>query len=135
MSVPIEDVIAVQDLLGRYCWYVDENMGEEWASLYTPDGVFEGTRPDPVIGRESLAQVPGQLAAHFNGRMRHQVGNLFLDAGALPHEMTARFYNQISTWGMDGNNLLMLAISTARLVRENAAAPWRISRNTIRVLK
>jgi len=81
--VPLEDVLSVQDLLGRYCWYVDENMEEQWASLYTSDGIFEGTRPKPVIGREELAKVPGQLSAHFQGRMRHQVGNLFIDRRVL----------------------------------------------------
>ena len=45
-------------------------MGEQWASLYTPDGIFEATRPETVIGHEDLAKVPGQLAAHFQGRMR-----------------------------------------------------------------
>jgi hypothetical protein len=128
-QIPVEDVLAVQDLLGRYCWYVDENQGEEWAALYTEDGVFEGTRPEPVIGRAALAQVPPGLHKHFEGRMRHQWGNLYLERGD-DDSLIARFYNQISVW-RDGGSLLMLAVSTARLVRAGADAPWRIERNTI----
>jgi hypothetical protein len=128
-QVPVEDVLAVQDLLGRYCWYVDENRGEDWAALYTEDGVFEGTRPEPVIGRAALAQVPAGIHQHFEGRMRHQWSNLYLERGDGDH-LIARFYNQISVW-RQGGSLMMLALSTARLVRADASAPWRIERNTI----
>jgi hypothetical protein len=129
-QVPVEDVLAVQDLLGRYCWYVDENRGADWAALYTEDGVFEGTRPEPVTGRAALAQVPAGLHAHFEGRMRHQWGNLYLERGDDDNHLIARFYNQISVW-RDGGSLMMLAVSTASLVRSDAAAPWRIKRNSI----
>jgi hypothetical protein len=129
-QVSVEDTLAVQDLLGRYCWYVDENRGEDWAALYTEDGVFEGTRPEPVIGTAALAQVPAGIHKHFEGRMRHQWGNLYLEQGDDGNTLVARFYNQISVW-RDGGSLLMLAVSTARLVRADASAPWRIARNTI----
>jgi ketosteroid isomerase-like protein len=128
-QIPVEDVLAVQDLLGRYCWYVDENRGEDWASLYTEDGVFEGTWPDPVCGRAALAGVPAGIHQQFGGRMRHQWGNLQLDRGG-DHSLVERFYNQISIW-RDGGSLVMMALSTARLVRTEADAPWRIQRNTI----
>jgi hypothetical protein len=131
-QIPVEEVLAVQDLLGRYCWYVDEDRGEDWASLYTEDGVFEGTRPQPVIGRDALAQVPAGIAKQFGGRMRHQWGNLYLEQGDAENVLIARFYTQISLWGGDGGSrLLMLAVSTATLVRSDASAPWRIERNSI----
>ncbi|MFC3172825.1 nuclear transport factor 2 family protein [Novosphingobium bradum] len=136
MAVSLDDWIAVQDLLGRYCWYFDEGMGPEWASLYTEDGIFEGTRPEPTVGHAALAQAPVGSAAHFKGRIRHQFGNVHFEEQTDPNRLVAKFYNQVSTWGMDnGNQLLMLAICTAQLVREGAGAPWRIARNTIRVLK
>jgi hypothetical protein len=132
--VPMEDVLAVQDLLGRYCWYLDENRGEDWAALYTDDGVFEGTRPLPVCGRAALLKVPGDGWRYMQGKMRHQYGNLYVEPGDNDHTLTARFYNQVSTWS-DGGKLLMLAQCTATLVRDQARAPWRIRRNSIVVLK
>ena len=133
-SVPIEDYFAVQDLVARYCWYVDENRGEDWAGLYTDDGVFEGTRPEPVIGREALAKVAGDLNSHFHGRLRHQATNLYVEYDDDTENLVARFYNQIATWN-EGTNFVMLAVSTALLVRTEPGGSLRILRNTIRPLK
>jgi hypothetical protein len=128
--VSIEDTLAIQDLLGRYCWYVDEGMADEWAGLYTEDGIFEGTRPQPVCGRAALAEVPRQVKAHGQGKIRHQYGNLYIEPGADENTLVARFYNQLSSWD-GGGKLTMLAISTATLVRAAKGQPWRIKRNTI----
>ncbi|CUU59314.1 SnoaL-like domain-containing protein [Parafrankia irregularis] len=133
-KVPVEDVLTVQDIFARYCWYVDENLGEEWSELYTKDGVFEGTRPEPVIGREALAKVPGELNAFFDGRLRHQLSNLFVEYGDDSETLVARFYNQIAAWN-DGTKFVMLAVSTALLVRDDPGSTWRIQRNTIRALQ
>jgi hypothetical protein len=134
-SVALEDVLAVQDLLGRYCWFIDEGRGPEWAALYTDDGVFEGTRREPVIGRAALAEVPIQNWERMQGRMRHQIGNLYIEVRNGPNELIARFYNQLSLWNGEGGKLLMLALSTATLVREGPGASWRIRRNCVEVLK
>jgi len=135
LAVSTEDFLAVQDMLGRYAWYVDGNRGDDWASLYTADGVFEGTRPEPVIGREALALVPGQIWAHGKGKMRHQFGNLYVEPGADENRLVARFYNQVSLWGDGGGKLLMMALSTASLVRSAPGSAWKIERNSIEVLK
>jgi hypothetical protein len=131
--VPVEDFLAVQELVARYCWYIDENRGADWASLYTDDGIFEGTRPAPVIGREALEKVPGELNGYFNGNLRHQAGNLYVEYGADPGTLIARFYNQVLQWDK-GLKPVMLALSTATLVRDEQAGRWRIQRNTIRKL-
>jgi bifunctional aromatase (cyclase/dehydratase) len=132
MTTPVamEDVLAVQDLLGRYCWHLDEGRGEAWAELYTEDGVFEGTRPEPVCGRAALSRVAPELHARTHGKMRHQYGNLWIERGADENTLVARFYNQLSNW-TDGGKLFMLALSTATLVRAAPEEPWRIQRNSI----
>jgi hypothetical protein len=131
--VPVEDFLAVQELVARYCWYVDENRGADWAALYTDDGIFEGTRPEPVIGRAALEKVPGELNGYFNGRLRHQASNLYVEHGTEPGTLVARFYNQIAKWDQ-GLKPLMLGVSTATLVRDQPGGPWLIKRNTIRAL-
>jgi bifunctional aromatase (cyclase/dehydratase) len=132
MTAPVamEDMLAVQDLLGRYCWHLDEGRGEAWADLYTDDGIFEGTRPEPVCGRAALSRVAPELWARTQGKMRHQYGNLYLEQGADANTLVARFYNQLSNWA-DGGKLFMLALSTATLVRSAPGEPWRIQRNSI----
>jgi hypothetical protein len=136
MTEPVstEDFLAVQDLFARYCWYLDESRGEEWAALYTEDGIFEGTRPQAVHGRAQLTEVPSQGQAFFKGKLRHQCGNLYIERGADGDMLVARFYNQVTAWG-DGGKFVMLAQCTATLVRVGAGAPWRIKKNSIVVLK
>jgi hypothetical protein len=132
-SVPVQDLLAVQDLLGRYCWYIDEGRGTDWALLFTEDGVFAGTRPEPVVGRAALAEVPQQNYAMLKGKMRHAYGNLYVERGE-DDTLVARFYNQVTIWE-DGAKPLMLAISTATLVRGDDDIPWRIKRNDITTLR
>jgi bifunctional aromatase (cyclase/dehydratase) len=132
MTAPVamEDMFAVQDLLGRYCWHLDEGRGEAWADLYTDDGIFEGTRPEPVCGRAALSRVPPELRERTRGKMRHLYGNLYVEQGPDANTLIARFYNQLSNWA-DGGKLFMLALSTATLVRSAPGEPWRIQRNSI----
>jgi hypothetical protein len=124
-TVSVEDTLAVQDLLGRYCWFFDENRAEEWAALYTPDGVFAGFGPDEVSGAAALAQIAGAITG---GKTRHLYGNLYLEHTVDDNTLLARFYNQVSDWSQ-GGKLVMLALCTATLVRPHAAAPWKIRRN------
>lgn len=137
MSEPVStgDILAAHDLVARYCWYVDENRGDDWAALYTEDGVFEGSRPEPVRGRAALAEVPGGIHALYDGKMRHLYGNLYVEHGADANTLTARFYNQVSVWDNGGGTLHVLSVNTASLVRADAAAPWRIRRNSVVVLR
>ncbi|WP_436790841.1 nuclear transport factor 2 family protein [Yinghuangia sp. YIM S10712] len=133
--VPTADILAVHDLVARYCWYVDENRGEDWAALYTEDGIFEGSRPEPVCGRAALAEVPGGIHALYNGKMRHHYGNLYVDSGTDANSLTARFYNQVSVWENGGGALHVLSVNTASLVRADTGAPWRIQRNSVVVMR
>lgn len=130
-TLPIEDRLAVQDLLARYGWYVDENRGDDWAALYASDGIFEGTRPAPVVGTADLRKVPGELTERFGGRLRHQISNLYVEAGEDSDDAVAHFYTQVGQWN-EGYTPVMLAVSRAILRRIDGV--WRIQRNTIRPL-
>jgi hypothetical protein len=135
MTVQIEDRLAVEDLLARYCWFVDENRGKEWAALFVEDGILEGVSPQPIAGRAALEGFPGQVHAGNGGSIRHQFGNLYIDPGPGQQTLTAHFYNQITFWDGDGTRLRSLALSTATIVRAGANGPWRIARNSVRLVK
>lgn len=128
-TVSIEDNLAIQDLLGRYCWYFDDNHADEWAALYTEDGVFDAG-PAPVQGTAALRELPQRTAASLNGALRHQVGNLYLEQEDADR-ITARYYNQVTNWS-EGGKLAMLALCTVDLVR--TADGWKIRRNKARML-
>jgi hypothetical protein len=127
--VEVRDILDIQDLLARYCFYFDENRFEDWARLYTEDGVFEGLG-QTVKGRAALEEIPKATFATSGGSVRHQYGNLMLEHGLDDNDVTARFYNQVIDWS-DGGKLSLLAICTAQLVRTKEG--WKIRRNTMDV--
>lgn len=72
--VSIEDRLAVQDLMARYAHYVDNGLGEAWASTFTPDGVldFQGM---PIRGHDELVAFAGQDLGFYP---THFVGNTLM---------------------------------------------------------
>lgn len=69
--VSVEDRLAVQELTARYAHYVDNGLGEAWASTFTPDGVLE-YHGIPVCGHEELAAFASQDLGFYP---THFVGN------------------------------------------------------------
>jgi len=127
MPISAEDYVAIDDLLGRYCWLVDAGDEEGWAALWEDQGVFTGIAPEPIVGREALKAVPRDVRSIADGKMRHFVGNLHCDyADDGKAVVIARYYNFVTSW-MQGGALVCLASSTVTLGR--TATGWLIRRN------
>jgi hypothetical protein len=127
MPVSTDDHIAITDLLGRYCWTVDEGDEEGWSMLWTEGGIFSGATPEPVVGREALKTVPRTVRDGFKGRLRHLTGNLHCDyVDGDTDRIRARYYNFVTTW-LSGGALQCMALSTLLLVRTEGG--WLIDRN------
>src|SRR5262245_55283756 len=63
LIVPLEDRFEMMDIFGRYAWYCDMGQAEEFADLFTPDGVLETVMPG-----QSTPFAPGGKVKHFQGR-------------------------------------------------------------------
>lgn len=72
--VSVEDRLAIQELLARYAHFVDNGLGEAWASTFTPDGVLE-YHGIPVRGQEELAAFAAQDLGFYP---THFVGNTIM---------------------------------------------------------
>ena len=132
MTISTEDYVAINDLLGRYCWLVDAGDEEGWAALWEDQGVFTGIAAEPIVGREALKVVPRDVRKIAGDKMRHLIGNLHCDyADDSEAVVIARFYNFVSTW-MQGGAFACLANCTATLARTGAG--WLIRRNDAVVL-
>lgn len=125
--VSTDDYVAIADHFGRYCFLIDTGQAEEWAALYTEDGVFEGSAtPAPLAGRAALTAFAQATYANAKGRMRHTAGNLNCVYGASRDEVKAKLYNNVDTWAPGGQPVL--AVCEITLVR--AGDGWRIKRNS-----
>lgn len=126
MPVSTDDYVAISDHLGRYCFAVDGGDEDGWVALWTEDGVFTGIRPEPVVGREALKDVPRDEWKQAGGKMRHLVGNLFCDYQGDENTVVAQYYNFVSSY-MDGGRFTCMAICKVLLVRSGKG--WLIKRN------
>jgi 3-phenylpropionate/cinnamic acid dioxygenase small subunit len=126
-KVSLEDRAEVMDVLARYCWHVDEGDADEWADLWTEDGVFAGVTPQPIRGREALKAVPGWS---LSGGCRHKLVNAVLDYGENTDEMIVRCYNFVTGWLGDAK-FNSLAVARYHLVRRGDT--WKIKSNQVRM--
>ncbi len=122
MSVSIEDQLAIRDLLARYCWLIDDGKGDEWAALWTENGSFTGI-PDPLEGRNALRQMPGGFHGISQGKLRHHMNNVLIQAGAHRDEAMVKAYSMVSDW-RDGGKLLTFA--KVNFVLSRRGADWKI---------
>lgn len=133
MPVSTDDYVAVADHLARYCWKVDTGDIDGWAELWTEDGIFRGTGPKDIVGREALRNVPAGVKQSCGNRMVHLAGNLYCDYGENNDTIIAHFYNYVTTWlsGAPGTPSV-LARSVATLVRNGDG--WLIQMNHVDML-
>jgi SnoaL-like domain len=130
MPITTEDYVSVSDLLGSYCWRVDEGNADEWLKLWTEDGTFAGGTPEPLVGHEQLKMVVA-MSNQSNGNLRHMVGNLHCSYGDTPDTILARFYNLVTDW-TGGGSFKVFATCNATIVRSGDG--WKVKRNDTNLL-
>jgi hypothetical protein len=130
MPITTEDYVSVSDLLGSYCWRVDEGDADAWLKLWTEDGTFAGATPQPLVGHDQLRLVVA-MSNQSNGNMRHMMGNLHCSYGDTKDTILAQFYNFVTDW-TGGGAFKVLAVCNAVIVRSGEG--WKVKRNDARLL-
>jgi len=126
MAITTDDYVAISDLLGRYCWTIDEGDEDAWCALWTQDGFFSGVTPEPAVGHDALRQIVRMAWERGSGRIRHLYGSLTCDYGQSRDIVLSRYYNLVSFW-KDGGKLRCLGLTKMTLVRNGDS--WLIQRN------
>jgi uncharacterized protein (TIGR02246 family) len=97
MSLPVEDVIAIQALVARYNFAVDEGDPEGFAGCFTQDGEFSWAQNE-FHGRDELVAFAKTLGG--SGQMRHVVTSMLADGDR--ERATVRSYCHVTSVGGDG---------------------------------
>lgn len=92
MPLPVEDVVAIQQLAARYNHLVDAGEGEAWADLWVDDGVLDTGMGMSIEGRDALVEFATNVPVMVPGT-RHLVTNLVVEGAA--DAATARTYLQM----------------------------------------
>jgi uncharacterized protein (TIGR02246 family) len=82
-----EDRDAIRDLTARSCLFIDTGRAEEWAALWTEDGVFDLGGGRIVRGRDELREHAAHLVP---GTVHHLATNLVInvDGDTATNEMS-----------------------------------------------
>ncbi len=96
-GLPVEDELAIRNLLARYGHLLDEGAPEDWAALFTDDGSWHRVNSAPSTlggsglpaevrsGRAVLTQMAKEVAQDlFRRRCRHQLTDVYVEAGGTP---------------------------------------------------
>jgi len=81
MYTQLADKEEIRELISRYCLYVDAGRGEEWAGLFTEDGVLDSPVMGRFEGRAKLLEMM-QKYAEFTGdstQPRHFISGILID--------------------------------------------------------
>lgn len=79
-------VAEIGGLYARYAHYYDSGRAEEFAALFTVDGVFLVRGREPVIGRAAIADTARRGLSEQPG-VRHRISTILVDP--VPGDATA----------------------------------------------
>lgn len=129
MNLPVEDVLAINQLAAAYCHLMDAGDGAGLADLFTPDGVFEIVDLMTSNGADELAQNTA-LFPQFVPGGRHVVSNVWAspDPAGDANRATVQCYLTTLIAG-DTPQLLQTGRYVDEVVRTDAG--WRYARRTL----
>jgi hypothetical protein len=136
-ALPIEDELAIRNMFARYGHYLDAGDGPKWAALFTDDGKYvrmnspprkhggSGLPQESIEGREALTKAGKDVGTGlFKNLARHQMTDLFLEAGKTPDEAHGVSRALITDWREGPGKPAMCATYTTHFVRTPQG--WRI---------
>jgi ketosteroid isomerase-like protein len=136
-ALTIEDELAIRSMFARYVHLLDGGDAKGWGNLFTEDGSWtrvnspsrqlggSGLPAETVRGRENLVQMAFDVVQkRFNGLCRHQMTDVYVEAGAHPDVAHGMSRALITDWN-DGPGKLAM-VGDYRLEFARTPQGWRI---------
>jgi ketosteroid isomerase-like protein len=123
VAIDVQERHRIEDLLARWCWLMDGGNGDDWAALWTDDGVFTGI-PEAARGPEQLAKLPVEFHKMGGGKFRHTMSNVALEQGDSPDEVVASVYSTLTNWNEGG---AMIGFAKVRFTFAKVGGVWKIA--------
>jgi hypothetical protein len=125
MTLPLEDRLAVTDLISQHGHLVDAGAFDRFAELFTPDVVYDVSDlgGEPLVGIAAIREAGLRLGA--GNPVGHHVTNVVIDDGAAGGPLTARS----KFLGVRGDGTVASGVYEDVIVMTPNG--WRISHRTI----
>jgi uncharacterized protein (TIGR02246 family) len=121
VTLPIADELAIRNMFARYGHLLDSGDARGWANLFTQDASWtrlnspprdlggSGLAAETVTGRENLYQMAIDVVqTRFNRLCRHQMTDVFIEAGDTPDQARGRSRAIITDWNGGSGKLAMV---------------------------
>lgn len=122
-SVDLQTRLDVQELLSRWCHYLDHGQSQEWSRLFTLEGRVDAGMLGTFVGRDQISQLPERVAEKGGGLWRHHLSNIMFERTGSPRELEIRAYCLTTDWRA-GGALVQGCDFTARLEKR---CHWQIA--------
>jgi hypothetical protein len=96
VALSADDIISIQQLVARYNFAFDSGDGEDFATCFVANGVFDYSADLRVEGHEKLREFPAIVAGL--GQIRHIVSSILVEGDA--GRASSRCYCQV--YAIDG---------------------------------
>jgi uncharacterized protein (TIGR02246 family) len=120
VSLPVQDIIAIQQLASRYNHAVDSGDGAGFAAAFVADGVLDSGTGDPLKGSEALSAFAPVVASSMPG-IRHVVANAVIDGEG--DKATMKAYLLVLVKGETGPVPMATGTYQDELIRQDGE--WR----------
>jgi uncharacterized protein (TIGR02246 family) len=117
------DAEQIRDLYARYSFAYDHGRVDDYAALFTDDGVFEVVGGPEVQGRTALAGMVAAAAAR-PARTLHMVSNILVTVAG--DSAAGRAYVQLLAWVEGALRVVTVGTYDDTFVR--GASGWQLSR-------
>lgn len=101
-SVDLQTRLDVQELLSRWCHYLDHGQSQEWSRLFTLDSRVDAGPLGTFTGRDEIAQLPQRVADKGQGLWRHHLSNMMFERTGNLRELKVSAYCLTTDWSAGG---------------------------------
>jgi ketosteroid isomerase-like protein len=137
VQLPVADELAIRSMFARYVHLLDSGDARGWSNLFTDDASWtrlnspprelggSGLAAETITGRENLYQMAIDVAQkRFNLLCRHQMTDVFIEAGGTPDVARGKSRAMITDWNGGSGKLAMVGDYT--LAFRRTPQGWRI---------
>jgi 3-phenylpropionate/cinnamic acid dioxygenase small subunit len=126
LALPVDDKVAIHELLARYNRAFDAGAAEEWASTFTKDGTFHSL-VDTHVGRIQLIEFARAFTLSDKFGAKHWVNNVIIEGDG--DEATLSCYALVVKSQDVGATILRLTSYSDRLRKVDGE--WKFVSRTV----
>jgi hypothetical protein len=129
MTLPVDDVVAIQQLYATYNHLIDGGQGAPWADLFVEDGTLDTGLGFAVDGTTAARAEFGDNVPVIMPGSRHVVSNLRIDGDG--DAATGAAYLQLWVTDDDGTGLKLLVSGIYQDRLRKVEDGWRFVTRTL----